>query len=271
MQNSLQKWVLDAYRFIFARPQLRKFNILLFHLSLRGLGLLNYNNAKVSGELNFINNILPKLVYTKNPILFDVGANCGTYTRFLSERFPNAHIYAFEPHPKSFSILKSTKFSNVKYYNIGLGEEKGKSMLYDREDEDGLAHASLYKEVITEIHKQTVKSLEVNIERLDGVIAKEKIGYIDFIKIDCEGSEFSILKNARALIEKDMIGCVHFEFNEMAVISRYFLRDFRKLLPRHSFYRILPYGLLELDHLPIVLTELFAYQNILAIPINKHE
>ena len=46
--------ILAGYQFLFARKAFYKFNKGLYYLSLRGLGILNYENYKLSGEQAFI-------------------------------------------------------------------------------------------------------------------------------------------------------------------------------------------------------------------------
>lgn len=254
------------YRFIFARPFFRRFNVFMFEMSLKGLGIINYENDKVSGERYFIRHILPKIVKKQKPLFFDIGANVGNYSRSLLDNFPGALIYLFEPHPVNFSALeKNITSSNIRLCNVALGECSGKLVLYDRADKDGSSHASLHQAVISEIHKKGVVEYEVSVETMDGICERETIGEIDFVKIDTEGNELAVLRGARELIENRRIKCIHFEFNEMNVISRVFFRDFRKTLPDFVFYRLLPKGLLLLGDSPLS-TELFAFQNIIAIP-----
>jgi len=105
---------------------------------------------------------------------------------------------------------------------------------------------------------------------LDDFTEKEKITYIDFLKIDTEGNELAVLLGASNLLEHKKIGCIHFEFNEMNIISRVFFRDFRKTLCNYDLYRLLPNGLLPICDSP-VLNELFAYQNVIALPKNLSE
>lgn len=260
------KYIFNIYRKIFARSVFRKINLALFHISLRGLGILNYENDDVSGEKYLINKILPKIIKSDSPIFFDVGANIGNYSTTLLDCFKNASIHAFEPHPRNYSSLKERiSSSKVKIHNIAIGETNGQMTLYDRSDQNGSAHASLHEAVIIEIHKQEVVSFEVAVETLDGFTEKEGVSHIDYIKIDTEGNELAVLRGAPKLLEGRSIGCIHFEFNEINIVSRVFFRDFRKILHGYDFYRLLPNGLLHLDDSPLE-TELFAYQNIIALP-----
>lgn len=262
----MYRFALKLYRWMFAHRQLQKVNIALFQMSLRGLGILNYENNEVSGERYLIQNILPLVIKKKHPIFFDVGANIGNYSASLLRVFPNATIHAFEPHPKNFFSLKqNTPSVNLKCYNAAVGETRGKLTLYDRADHNGSSHASLHKAVISEIHKQDIVEHTVLVETLDTFCEKMEIADIDFIKIDTEGNEMSVLRGAKKLIRNGNIKCIHFEFNEMNVVSRTFFRDFRNILHNYDLYRLLPNGVLHLND-SLVLTELFAYQNIVAIP-----
>jgi len=269
--KKMKIFIYNLYRKIFSRSIFRRININLFHLSLRGLGVLNWENDSVSGERYLIKKVLPKVIETDNPLFFDVGANIGDYSSALLRCFPKASIHAFEPHPKSFLHLKERMNSgNLKAHNIALGEDGGKSILYDRADLDGSMHASLHEAVISEILKKEIAAFEIEVETLDNFVERECISYIDFMKIDTEGNELAILKGASRMIEQGNIGCIHFEFNEMNIVSRVFFRDFRKILKNHEFFRLLPSGLLPLGKSPnaraYVEEELFAYQNIFAVP-----
>ncbi|HJO92794.1 MAG TPA: FkbM family methyltransferase [Victivallales bacterium] len=267
--SRIGEYVIYIYRKIFARKCFIFVNRTLFHLSLRGLGVLNFsikNTSKVSGELYFIKNILPKFITPIKPIIFDIGANEGDYTKDIINNFPRVDIFAFEPHPKTFSRLKiNTASDNVNLYNLAMGDTQSKMTLYDIEG-DGSVGATLHSKVLTELYKKDITSYEVNVETLDNFVAKAKINEIDLLKIDVEGNELAILKGASKLLKSNKIKCIHFEFNEMNVISRTFSRDIRNTLVDYNLYRLLPNGLINLDDLFTIEKELFGYQNIIALP-----
>ncbi len=48
------KWLKRTYQFLFTRKSLFNFHLALFHLSLRGMGILNYESKVDSGEDFFI-------------------------------------------------------------------------------------------------------------------------------------------------------------------------------------------------------------------------
>lgn len=55
-----------------------------------------------------------------------------------------------------------------------------------------------------------------------------------------------------------------FEFHEMNVVIRAFMKDFQDLLEEYVFFRLLPGGLIKVPDNPLE-SEIFAFQNILAI------
>ena len=80
----LLKKLYIIYAILTGRNLFIKFNKLLFQLSLRGLGIYNYQSMRLSGERLFIEKILYPLSLNKKKFLvFDVGANIGDYTKII--------------------------------------------------------------------------------------------------------------------------------------------------------------------------------------------
>nr|WP_305908265.1 FkbM family methyltransferase [Methylomarinum sp. Ch1-1]MDP4521084.1 FkbM family methyltransferase [Methylomarinum sp. Ch1-1] len=205
----------------FARVFFYRFNKLLYRLSLCGLGVLNFEDEKVSGESVFLKNY-----FKNNPggNVFDVGANIGNYTRSVFKYNPSAKVVGFEPHPKTFELLnKNIAAENFKAVNAAAGEREGLLSLYDYKERDGSSHASLYKDVIENIHKGHAISHRVKVISLGDYIEANNIEKISLLKIDTEGHELSVLKGMKKQINGGLVAAIHFEFNEMNVSSRTFL------------------------------------------------
>lgn len=227
------------------------------------MGVLNYENDKTSGESRFVKSLLKD---KSDCVVFDVGANVGDYSRKVFQACPQATVYAFEPHPKTFSVLSHSMHQlNFLPVNAAAGEKDGELSLFDYESQDGSSHASLYKDVIESIHQ--AKSVEHTVKVIElGAFARSKnVERIDLLKIDTEGNELKVLMGILDYIRSERIGAIHFEFNEMNVSSRTFFRDFWELLPNYDFYRLLPDGMARIENYSPVYCEIFAYQNIVAI------
>ncbi len=260
--------IYKIYTFLFARKIFFKLNRFLFKLSIHGLGLRNNSNQFLSGENSFIKELIKKEEFKKG-VIFDVGANIGDYSIFIRENKVNTQIYAFEPHPDTFQqLLNNTLNLNINHFNVGLGDSTFETIIFDYKSNNGSQHASVYKEVIEDIHKSEVIETKISISTLDSIVDKYNIEQISLLKIDTEGNELSVIKGATKTIAASKINYIQIEFNEMNVISHTFLRDFMKLLPNYKFYRLLPTEMLEIDEYVPLYHELFAFQNIIAVKNN---
>lgn len=264
MKAQLTRRLARLYAAVFAKPEFVNFHYALLKVALRGIGVMNYYDRSISGEDFFINRMLPHLVRSRSPVLFDIGANKGEYALLIARQFPDARIYAFEPHPKNFEALTKSDIPNLSAYPLAVSNQSGETLLYDRADDDGSTNASLHSNVITDLHGKRTIAHAVQVTTLDEVTASLHIDFIDFLKMDVEGGELAILQGAHQLIEEARVGVIQFEFNEMNIISHSFFRDFRKLLPNYRIFRLLPAGLLPVADDPL-LSEIFGFQNLVAI------
>ncbi|MDE1170060.1 MAG: FkbM family methyltransferase [Verrucomicrobium sp.] len=254
----------------FGRPDLIGFNRLLVDLGMRGLGILNYQDDAING-LEWFLKAWAVNAGAPAPTVVDVGGNEGDFVQVVLRARPDARLFSYEPAPRSFAKLQEVAAGrqNVTIRNIALGDQPGRLPLYDYDpscNEKSTAHASLFPEVFSVHWKKPVTAVEVEIRTLDTVCAEEGIEHIDLLKIDTEGAELKVLQGAARLIAENRIKVVHFEFNRMNVIARSFFQDFAALLPRHSFGRLLPQGILALDPGDLFSTNFFEFQNLVALP-----
>lgn len=248
----------------------KSFNLDLFTISLNQIGILNYKNEIESGEFSFLNSyLISKLSQVQNPVLFDVGANIGKYSKSLFKAFPNANIYTFEPNPNAYLLAENNiqKFNtkNIKLFPLGFSSTEESKMITVYESQTSSSHGSLHSEVLTEFHHSNLNSqISANFTTLDSFCINNQIDHIDLLKIDTEGHELEVLKGAKQLIQSNKIKYIQFEFGECHVYSKVFLRDFYHMLVNYSFYRLLPDKLMPLgEHSPN--HEIFRFQNIIAV------
>lgn len=260
--------LLKIYRALFARRIFFRLNKFLYRLSLSGMGVLNYENAQASGERHFLRRYLGGRA---GCTVFDIGANRGGYSREVFEVCPQATVYAFEPHPKTFEILAGS-FTQPGFHavNAAAGEQAGEVALFDYKSQDGSSHASLYRDVIENIHQAESTEHRVRVVALEPFCRERQIDRIDLLKVDTEGNELAVLRGLAGYLQAGKIAAIQFEFNEMNVSSRAFFRDFWELLPNYDFYRLLPNGWIPIDAYTAVHCEIFAFQNIVAILKKSH-
>lgn len=186
--------------------------------------------------------------------MIDVGAHIGGYSNAIFKANVNSNVLAFEPHPKTFMKLsENVNSKNFAPYNLGVGDDNDTLELFDYHDNDGSQHASLYIDVIESIHKGNPVSHKVKVIRLDEFLEKENIKEVNLLKIDTEGNELKVLLGVKRFLLANKINAIHFEFNEMNIVSKASFKDFLDLLPKSRFYRVLPGGaLVELNYYPSV-------------------
>lgn len=134
--------------------------------------------------------------------IIDVGANIGIYTRYLADIAGHgAAIYAFEPSPLNFIRLRNNVQShhNVTLVEAAVGEQKGVAELFlsDKANVDHRMYDSGDR-------RQKIGVALVSLDEYFPAGTR-----IDFIKIDVQGHEYSVLKGAvRILKENPQVVCL---------------------------------------------------------------
>ncbi len=248
------------YRFIFSRSCFYKLHKLFLCLALKGMGVSLDGNLSDTGE-EFI---LSKLSSKKTKIIFDIGANVGHYSKELVKYFPNSKIYAFEPVSENIIAYKKLHGTNknIELIPWGLGKEDSKEMIYYPKFKGASSLASIHNVFR---NNEDLRGEEIHLIKLNDFCKQRNINKIDFMKIDVEGNELSVLQGAKRLIEEGKIKIIQFEFNWINVYSKVFMEDFRELLKDYDLYRLLPRGLLKIDFSKKTYYEIYNFQNILAI------
>lgn len=117
------------------------------------------------------------------PHILDLGANCGSFALWASHRFPACTIDAYEPHPKTFEILKRNvePYKNITIHNFGVGTP-GLRVLCNGKNNSGEASFHLPADNLA----PTGQHLDVH----DPMELPEA----DMIKLDIEGCEMEVLE-----------------------------------------------------------------------------
>ena len=148
--------------------------------------------------MNKVKNLLQK----KDPVIFDIGANCGFFTVRVLDFWPNAKIYAFEPNGKLIQDIISTLELNeiggkVVCVESAMGESDGKAIFYQNRSP---ISSSLVRDKVAQ--RRIVKQSYVDVTSLNRYVAEHAIREIDLLKIDVEGSERDVLEGATNVLGK---------------------------------------------------------------------
>jgi amino acid adenylation domain-containing protein/non-ribosomal peptide synthase protein (TIGR01720 family)/FkbM family methyltransferase len=160
--------------------------------------------------------------------VLDVGANIGMFSLFVSERFPDARIYAYEPVGAIYDVLRLNAElygPNVRAHNLGLSAAPGTAQFTYFPGYSVMSGLSAYSDA--EGEKRTLKTILRNREGagesaslldhadelLDGrfagqtvqcrlttiseIIEREAIERVNLLKIDAQKAEADVLAGIR--------------------------------------------------------------------------
>lgn len=164
---------------------------------LKGLNKNNFSERNIEPELVWIKDFL-----TSEAVIFDIGANVGTFLFHFENKMKPKNIFAFEPNGKLFERLKRL-FPKVNLSAAALSDENttaefkvpiinGKMVT---------SRGTLNTEYKEKGEEQS-KTETVEVVKLDDWITKQNITKIDFIKIDVEGNEMKTLQGGKNTIQK---------------------------------------------------------------------
>lgn len=136
----------------------------------------------------------------RGDVLLDIGAHIGYYTLLFARIVgKEGKVYAFEPDPANFVLLKKNveinDYQNVILVDKAVSDKSGKNKLYKSEKLETSVN-SIYN-----IHSGH-KFIDIESVRLDDYF-KNYNGKIDWIKIDIEGAELAALQGMASLLEKN--------------------------------------------------------------------
>jgi len=203
-----------------------------------GGGLIHLANGmeiacQTATEARFLyHDIFEKQIYCRHGVslegaecVVDVGANIGLFTLFAARQCPGARVWAFEPAPPLFEILRS----NVERYGVeaelfqcGISEARGTAELTFYPNSSGMSsfyadpeeeREALYHLMVNQLRRrepgmeEVMKhvddllaerlrscTFECPLYSLSDVIREHGIRRIDFLKIDVQKSEIGVVR-----------------------------------------------------------------------------
>jgi FkbM family methyltransferase len=132
--------------------------------------------------------------------VLDIGAHKGLYSMISAFKVGSSgRVFAFEPSPRErrrlTQHLRLNGCRNVRVFDFALGDSEGGADLFVvRGTETGCN--SLRRPDVA----QPVEPVHVTVKVLDEVLREQGVSTVDFIKLDVEGAELSVLKGAAHLL-----------------------------------------------------------------------
>ncbi len=158
---------------------------------------------------------LSQMLGKKIDVVFDVGANMGDTSQDALKTFPDAQVFAFEPHPDTFgSLTQRITQKNFHPHRLALSNSAGESLLYTYEGESVLN--SLVPDTrYTQRFDRKAQSINIEKSTIDYFCKSNAIKTIDILKIDTEGNDFNVILGAERMLRENAIGFIYFEFNDV--------------------------------------------------------
>ena len=170
-------------------------------------------------------------------IVVDVGANIGLHTLNMARIVGNTgQVFAFEPDPSNFKILgKNVKVNNYKNIILeqkAVGDKHGRATLYHA-DNPGMHR--IFPQ--TKARRGLSGQVQVELTSLDKYfIDSNLVDKINFIKIDVEGLEFSVLKGMENILKNNKKIKILFEFMPKNIMEAGFMPiELLNYLTLHDF------------------------------------
>lgn len=150
-------------------------------------------------------------------VCMDIGANIGVYTVMMALRSGRyGEVHSFEPvnhiRRRANLNIQLNGCRNVKINNFALGAEQANlNMLQVKEGIFRAGTSSIFEtEAISAMGRNCFEEVTVTIRTLDSYITEKGIERLDFIKMDVEGFELSVLKGAERTLT-DLRPAIFFE------------------------------------------------------------
>jgi FkbM family methyltransferase len=124
-----------------------------------------------------------KIIYS-----FGVGEDI-SFDIDIMKAFPDCKIYAFDPTPKSIEYVKKQNLpENMMFFPFGVSSKTGVEKMFLPKNKDHVSGS-----IIESSHLSNDNIINVKMKSMEDIIKENDHDYIDIIKMDIEGAEFSVI------------------------------------------------------------------------------
>ena len=178
-----------------------------------------YESTYIPGILEeiYIKDVYGDLFRGKKDLtILDLGANCGITAQYFREF---GKVYSCEPCLDQFEALSANKkfneWDNVEIFNVAIADKDGEAMFHT--NRSNMTAGSLdnpFFDAIKGGHNYD-SGVMVKTVALDTFLEQNKIKSVDFMKLDVEGQETSILPSEgfKNIVSKIKVMMIEFHMN----------------------------------------------------------
>lgn len=136
--------------------------------------------------------------------VIDIGGHAGQFTKLFSSVARNGHVYTFEPGTYAYSILSLMKkikgLKNVSLFKLGVSSENtNKTLSVPIKESGSLGYG---RSCVSDAAFEKSVQEQINLISLDSFVEEGNFSRLDFIKVDVEGHEMSVLRGAKETLKK---------------------------------------------------------------------
>jgi FkbM family methyltransferase len=216
-------------------------------------------------ETGFVSRLL-----RRDMTVVDAGAHHGLYTLLASKRVGwDGRVIAIEPSPRECKRLerhlRMNRCSNTELVSCALGEYPGEADLYLVDGSQDWCNSLRLPEV-----DEPISTVPVSVRRLDDVLAELGVTKVDFVKLDVEGAELSVLYGAMKLLHREPRPAILAEVRDIRTQPwGYAAREILQFLIRmdYRWFAIAAKGAL----LPISCEQERYDANLVALPVEREK
>lgn len=148
----------------------------------------NIEHLRRFSEILSLANLSPESA--KRPLILDLGANIGASANFLSQDWPNAQVWCFEPSARNVEFLRLNASKKLKVFHSAVGEHDGFCAIANPSAEpNGFRITDRFSEdFANKIEMVSMRTL------MNRIISSGGRPFI--LKIDIEGAEREVFRSA---------------------------------------------------------------------------
>ena len=150
---------------------------------------------KTNDEIKYYNLLGSLKHINKDSVVLDFGANIGDVTNYIYTKFmPSIHSYEPNIVCYNYMLKRFENFSKIRIYNLAVSSFTGKSYLYFHVKSKGINDPNYIQGATMRSEKDDIDvQKKIEIQCIDIKKILQSFVQIDLIKIDVEGSEYSIM------------------------------------------------------------------------------
>ena len=197
---------------------------------IKGLDSEYSYNIYENGEFE----LMKKISKLKFKEIFDVGCHHGEWSLALNSLTTENKIHTFEIANSNFKILEK-KLNNNKFINNNYGLSNNEGIIDYKDYGDGSqVNTSIIQSNFHDSHlKFIIKKTKV--KSGDAYCKEKNIKFIDFLKIDTEGSEHLVLEGFSNMLSQTNIRLIQFEYGYANGDTKFLMKDFFNFFMKKNY------------------------------------